>query len=59
MGMGMGMKKQAKVMKVSDDQRLDQAVFLWFRQKRSEGVQISGPLSCEKALELSRILPTR
>ena len=52
----MGMKKQAKVMKLSDDRRLDQAVFLWFRQKRSEGVPISGPLLCKKALELSRIL---
>ena len=52
----MGMKKQAKVMKLSDDRRLDQAVFLWFRQKRSEGVPKSGPLLCKKALELSRIL---
>ena len=33
----MGMKKQAKVMKVSDYQCLDQPV-LWFRQKRSEGI---------------------
>ena len=55
----MGMKKkQAKVMKVSDDQCLDQLV-LWFRQKRSEGVRISGPLLCEKALELRKILLTR
>jgi hypothetical protein len=52
----MGMQKQAKVMKISDDRRLDQAVFLWFRQKRAEGIPISGPLLCEKALELSRIL---
>ena len=51
-----GMKKQAKVMKVSEDKRLDQAVFLWFKQKRSEGVPISGPLLCEKAIELSKIL---
>lgn len=52
----MGMQKQAEVMKISDDRRLDQAVFLWFRQKRAEGIPISGPLLCEKALELSRIL---
>lgn len=50
------MKKQAKMMKVSDDRRLDQAVFLWFKQKRSEGVPISGSLLCEKAIELSKIL---
>lgn len=52
----MGMQKQAKVMKISNDRRLDQAVFLWFRQNRAEGIPISGPLLCEKALELSRIL---
>lgn len=52
----MGMKKKAKVMKVGDDQRLDQAVFVWFKQKRAEGVPISGPLLCEKALELGKII---
>ena len=52
----MGMKQQAKVMKIGDDQRLDQTVFLWFKQKSAEGVPISGPLLCEKALELSKIL---
>ena len=46
--------KQAKVMKVSDDRRLGQAVFLWFTQKRSEGVSISDSFLCEKAIELSR-----
>ena len=52
----MGKKKQAKVMKVNYDRRLDQAVFLWFTQKRSKGVPISGSLLCEKATELSKIL---
>ena len=54
----MGMQKQAKVMKISDDRCLDQAVFLYGSGKRAraEGISISGPLLCEKALELSRIL---
>ena len=49
----MGMKKQGKVMKVSDDKHLDQAVFLW---KSSKGVPINGSILYEKAIELSKIL---
>ena len=37
--MGMKNKPSLKVMNVSNDRCLDQAVFLWFIQKRSEGVQ--------------------
>lgn len=43
-------------MKLGDDHRLDQAVYLWFKQKRMEGVSISGPMLCEKALQLSKSL---
>lgn len=52
----MGMSRDAKVMKLGDDQRLDQAVYIWFKQKRMEGVPISGPMLCEKALELNKCL---
>ena len=53
----MGMKKkQAKVIKVSNDRDLDQAVILWFRRKRSKGIPKSGSLLCEKVLKLSKIL---
>ena len=52
----MGMTRSAKVMKLSDDSKLDQAVYLWFRQKRMEGMPVSGPLLCEKAVALSRVL---
>ena len=38
----MGMKRDAKVMRVSEDAVLDQAVYLWFKQKRMEGVPIMG-----------------
>ncbi len=37
----MGMTKKAKVMKIGDDQGLDKAVYLWFQQKRMEGVLVS------------------
>ena len=50
------MSRDAKVMKLGDDQQVDQAVYIWFKQKRMEGVPISGPLLCEKVLELIKCL---
>ena len=50
----MGMSRKAKVMKLGDDDKLDQAVYLWFKQKRMEGVPISGPMLSAKALQLSK-----
>ena len=52
----MGMSRDVKIMKIGDDQWLDQAVYIWFKQKRMEGVPISGPMLCEKAIELSKCL---
>lgn len=52
----MGMSRDVKAMKLGDDQQLDQAVYIWFKQKRMEGVPISGPMLCEKAIELSKCL---
>lgn len=46
----MGMVKKAKSMKIGKDEKLDQAVFLWFNQKRAERVPISGFILCEKAV---------
>ena len=48
----MGMQKKAKIMKLGDDIQHDKAVFLWFKQKRVEGVPITGPILCEKAVQL-------
>ena len=48
----LGMNKKAKVMKVGEDSLHDSAVYLWFKQKRSEGTPISGPILCEKAVQL-------
>jgi len=52
----MGVKRTVKVMKVGDDKQLDQALYLWFKQKRMEGVPVSGGIIQEKALELNRKL---
>ncbi len=38
----MGMSRGAKVMKLAVDDKLDQAVYTWFKQKRSEGIPVSG-----------------
>ena len=52
----LGVNSKAKTMKLGDDRQLDEAVYLWFAQKRMEGVPVSGLLLREKALELSKKL---
>ena len=44
--------KGRKVMRICDDDKLDEAVYLWFVQKRSQDMPVSGPILCEKASEL-------
>ena len=48
----LGISKKAKVIKLGSDSQHDAAVYLWFSQKRSEGTPISGPILCEKAVQL-------
>ena len=38
----MGCKRPVKFMKMGRDQELEMAVFLWFKQKREEGIPITG-----------------
>ena len=45
----LAMSKKRKVMRLADDDKLDQALFLWFVQKRSQNLPVSGPVLCEKA----------
>ena len=52
----MGMQKKAKIMKLGDNVQHDKAVFLWFNQKRIEGVPITGPILCKKAIQLHKKL---
>ena len=38
-------------MKAAKDKKVDEAVAMWFMQKRSEGAPISGPILMTKALQ--------
>lgn len=52
--MSKGTTKHArKTMKMADDAQLDSALYMWFIQRRSEGVPLSGPMVMEKALLLN------
>jgi hypothetical protein len=52
----MGVGRSAKVMKLGKDEELETALFLWFKQKREEGVPITGPIVQAKAQELHQRL---
>ena len=52
----MGMSRKAKVMKLGHDAQHDKAVYVWFKQKRMEGMPISGPILSEKAIALHKIM---
>ena len=39
-------------MKLGRDEELEVALFLWFKQKREEGIPITGPIVQAKAREL-------
>lgn len=41
--------KERKIMRLADDEKVDEAVYLWYVQKRSEGIPITGPILREKA----------
>ncbi len=41
----MGCTLPSNTMKMGRDQKLEEAVFLWFRQKREQGIPISGKVN--------------
>ena len=41
-------------MKIALNPGLDKALYLWFSQKRSQGLSISGPLLCDKAIDFNK-----
>lgn len=45
--------KHRKMMKKPKNELLEDVLYCWFLQKRSTGQPISGPLLCEKALQLN------
>lgn len=48
--------KQRKTMKKPANEALDEALYLWFIQKRSEGIPLSGPIVSVKALQFNAAL---
>ena len=38
----MGIRRPAKIMKLGRDEDLEKAIYLWFCQKREQGIQITG-----------------
>lgn len=45
-----GRPKKRKTMKKAANEDLDTALYLWFIQKRAEGIPLSGPIIAEKAI---------
>ena len=43
--------KERKIMRLADNEKLDEAVYLWFIQKRSLGIPVSGVVLSEKATQ--------
>ena len=49
-------KKGRKVMSLADNDKLDEAVYVWFVQKRTQDMPVSGPILCVKAAQLHALL---
>ena len=45
-------KNSREVMRQTEDNNLDEAVYLWFVQQRRLGAPVSGPVLCAKAIQL-------
>ena len=43
--------KKHKIMQTAEDDKLDEALYQWFIQKRSQNMTVSGPVLCEKAVQ--------
>ena len=51
-----GISKVRKVMRLGKDEQLEEALYMWFVQKRGQGNPVSGPLLAEKAKQLHDML---
>ena len=49
-----GVSTSRKVMRLAKEDRLEEALYLWFLQKRSQGIAVNGPLLAKKAEELHK-----
>ena len=54
-GLGASSKKR-KIMRMSDDSKLNEALYLWFVEKRTQDIPVSRPILCEKASQLYEML---
>ena len=52
----MGMSRSAKIVRAGEFKELDKALFVWLKPKRAQGIAVTRPLLCEKALELSKLI---
>ena len=50
----MGVGRSAKIMKLGRDEELEAPLFLWFKQKREEGIPITGPILQAKVERCAR-----
>lgn len=50
--------KQLKMMKTPVNDKVNEALFLWFTQCRSKGLPVSGPILQEKALQFNKEMGT-
>ena len=42
----MGMSRSTKIVRVGEFEELDKALFIWVKQKRAQGIAVTGPLLC-------------
>lgn len=52
----MGMCRHPKTMRLGNSVILDKAVYVWFKQKRMDGIPVTIAILCEKAIQLSKKL---
>ena len=50
------MKRPTKRLRIGKDEELEQTLFLWFKQKREDGIPISGPILQTKAWDIFKKL---
>ena len=48
--------KKRKIMRLCKDNKLYEALYLWFIQKRAQDMTVNGPILCEKASQLHAML---
>ena len=51
-----GMYRHPKTMRLGNSAILDEAIYLGFKQKRMDGIPVTGAILCEKAIQLSKKL---